>query len=461
VRDVLTCAKERDERRKKKNSKDDPLASLDQKLLSLSSKVGIINGAGPSGTLFPFQVPVSTWIEEATRAIFEGKKHIKLPDDLMDRLVKKGIVMFEERVEAEAVEAGREYKPGKWRRFVTQDVWEKYGHLFEEVFGKVEDDGEDEDEDEDDEDDREMKRRRVDGEEDDEDMSADGNLRTPEMEVDVVGDDGDDRRDKSFWPATELPPLGSGMKRLGALTMRPSPVVVSRWRSSPLRNSYSVESTPMLIDDDTDDNEVTSDEHASTPENETPADVIVNVEDIDTASSSAASGESVPASPRVDLTALPSDTEDEVVEVHSHSASSVSKTPKSTMSSGLKGLGLGLKPSPLALSRRIWAPTAAIIIDGDDDVVVSSGSPNKATIGLSPSSTGRGLGLGVSRSLKRRASDGERRASDGYGSGGSPRGHRSSKSRRVLDEMEDLSGEEVSGSLFLALLVFGSSLCCC
>lgn len=336
-------------------------------------------------------------MENLPWAIFEGNKPTKLSQETLERLVKDRIVKFEQKEAELSKRIGQEYKPGKWKASVSAKVWDRFGYLFEEIYGKIESGAEEQAHD--------RKRRRLDREEKREGMSKlTGSSSNGRDLAASFNEDVDDRRDKNFWPAPEVPPPGFGMKRLGGLTMRPSPAVVSRWRSSPLRHSYSSESTPTLVDDDT-DNDVTSDEHASTPENDVLA--------VDMASA-----ESVPASPHVDLIDLLSDSDDDVIEIPS-------LPKKHSISSGLKGLGLGLKPSPLALSRRTWAPTTAFNDDPDDGMKASQSSTENVLYGSSK---------------KRPAPDGGRRVSDG-----SLRGHRSSKSRKVLDEMEDLSGEEVSG----------------
>lgn len=80
-----------------------------------------------------------------------------------------------------------------------------------------------------------------------------------------VDEDGDDRRDKNFWPA--LPsPQPDHMFRRSWLDLRPNPMHVSRWRapSRPVRSALSMDSTPTLVDDSDD---TASDHHPSTPEN--------------------------------------------------------------------------------------------------------------------------------------------------------------------------------------------------
>ena len=80
-----------------------------------------------------------------------------------------------------------------------------------------------------------------------------------------VDENGDDRRDKTFWPA--LPsPQPEHMFRRSWLDLRPNPMHVSRWRapSKPMRSSASTGSIPTLVDDSDD---AASDHHPSTPEN--------------------------------------------------------------------------------------------------------------------------------------------------------------------------------------------------
>ncbi|OCB86840.1 hypothetical protein A7U60_g6013 [Sanghuangporus baumii] len=168
-----------------------------------------------------------------------------------------------------------------------------------------------------------------------------------------VDEDGDDRRDKTFWPAlTPLPPPGDGIKRTGLLTLRPNPNLISRWRASPLRAAYSSSSTPTLVDDDSDG--ATSDEHPATPENNgarTP-EVMENVE--------------------------------EATDIHEHALSSDEDEEmddddvKKGAGSTLKGLGLISKPNPLTLAKRVWAPPARIVESDCEDLNSSSSQDMKA-----------------------------------------------------------------------------------
>lgn len=162
-----------------------------------------------------------------------------------------------------------------------------------------------------------------------------------------MDEDGDDRRDKSFWPVLPvLPPRHSGTNRIGLLNFRPNPTFISRWRSNPMQYSPSTDSTPTLVDDDT-DNDAASDEHPSTPEN-----------DIDEGRFG-----SVQTVPDV-VDVPPSSEEDEEREVEQ-----LTLAPKNSGPSVLKGLGLIAKPNPVTLAKRTWAP-ALIIADPEDEVTV-------------------------------------------------------------------------------------------
>lgn len=492
VRDYATAGKGR--KRHCHNDNNTPSTS-DRRFLAIN-----LPSATSSDRSTPFQGTVSAWIEETTQAIFEGKRILKMPGDVADRVVKKGIAMFEEKEEEVARKEGREYRPGKWREVVPIEVLERYEHLFVELFGRVVkvEEGEEG------LDGRESKKRKLGGdggrdddddeEEDEDDMQVEDIPSTPEFitiddDDDEEEDDTDDRRDKEFWPTTttttttatttmgvppRLPPPGSGMKRLGALTMRPSPINVSRWRCSPLRNSCysSVEGTPTLVDDDTDNDNTSSsssssslDDHTLTPEEGAgESGAVLTKLQVGTA----IEAESVPVSPQVELVALmQSDTEDEgvggggvrcvgkgdvgtgtglgigrerekdgvVVNRNANRSSSSSSSTSMT----LKGLGLSLKPNPLMLSKRTWAPRAAIIVDDVRDEV----TPGGGGVG----GVGDAL-LGTVSSIPRKRvvapMEGGRRSTDGVYYPHQYRGHRrSSKSRRMIDEMEELSGEEV------------------
>lgn len=176
-----------------------------------------------------------------------------------------------------------------------------------------------------------------------EDVVADEPEHNPFMD-----EDGDDRRDKTFWPALPILPLGGGIRRTGLLNYRPNPTLVSRWRSSPMQLSASTESTPTLVDDDT-DNEATSDEHPSTPENDIDEGHFNNLQ-------------TVPPEP---VEVPPSSEEDEAKEVEE-----LTLPLKKTGPSTLKGLGLITKPNPSTLAKRTWAPLALIIADPEDEVTV-------------------------------------------------------------------------------------------
>ncbi|KLO20359.1 hypothetical protein SCHPADRAFT_2227 [Schizopora paradoxa] len=152
--------------------------------------------------------------------------------------------------------------------------------------------------------------------------------------------DADDRRDKSFWPCLPLPPNGLGVKHLGLLNVRPNPCSISRWRSS----YGSFESTPTLVDDDTDDN--ASDIHPSTPPDNGVNDDIV-VDSIAEVSTTYPLG-----TPEVPPE---SDSESEVVEKI--------PPPKLTVST----IGLFSKPNPVELARRIWAPLTPTVDSAEDD----------------------------------------------------------------------------------------------
>lgn len=158
-----------------------------------------------------------------------------------------------------------------------------------------------------------------------------------------VDEDGDDRRDKTFWPAlTPLPPPGDGIKRTGLLTSRPNPNLISRWRFSPLRPVHSSSSTPTLVDDDSDG--TTSDDHPATPENNgvgTP-EMVGNVEG-------------------------PSDMHDHVLSSDEDEEREGEGRKRATAST-LKGLGLISKPNPLTLSKRVWAPPARIVESDCEDL---------------------------------------------------------------------------------------------
>ena len=174
-----------------------------------------------------------------------------------------------------------------------------------------------------------------------------------------MDEDGDDRRDKTFWPAESsesiLPPLGGGIHRTGFL-LRPNPAFMSRWRSSPvMRYSGSTDSTPTLVDDDT-DNDVASDEHPSTPENEMD-DGRFDTPDVE-------------AELPVECAYVenpPSSEEEEEREVEK-----LTQTPKKPAPTTLKGAGLIIKPNPVTLAKRTWAPSALIIADPEDEVTAPS-----------------------------------------------------------------------------------------
>ncbi|KAH8119207.1 hypothetical protein DFH11DRAFT_1686151 [Phellopilus nigrolimitatus] len=153
----------------------------------------------------------------------------------------------------------------------------------------------------------------------------------------LVDDDGDDRRDKTFWPALpSLPPVGDGIRRTGLLNMRPNPMLVSRWRTSPVRSTHSSDSTPTLVDDDTD--EGTSDEHPATPENNGSTPEVV--ESTETSHD------------------MPPNSDDD--EENENDAEDTARLPKRLTISTFKSFGLIAKPSPLTLSKRVWAPPALI-----------------------------------------------------------------------------------------------------
>lgn len=177
-----------------------------------------------------------------------------------------------------------------------------------------------------------------------------------------VDENGDDRRDKTFWPALpSLPPLGDGIKRTGLLNLRPNPNQVSRWRASPLRASHSLESIPTLVDDDT--SEATSDEHPSTPENRSGLGSTPEVvDDVERHSQDPS-----------EVCEVPPTSDEEEVDRHEHNDS----RPQKTTISAFKGLGLIYKPSPLALSKRIWAPPALIADPDCEDLDSSVSEPSR------------------------------------------------------------------------------------
>ena len=172
-----------------------------------------------------------------------------------------------------------------------------------------------------------------------------------------MDEDGDDRRDKTFWPALPILPLGGGIRRTGLLNFRPNPTLISRWRSSPMQLSASTESTPTLVDDDT-DNEATSDDHPSTPENDIDEGHFNNLQTV----------------PSEAVEVPPSSEEDEEKEVEQ-----LTLPPKKTGPSALKGLGLISKPNPSTLAKRTWAPPALIIADPEDEVTVPQELPEPRT----------------------------------------------------------------------------------
>jgi len=138
--------------------------------------------------------------------------------------------------------------------------------------------------------------------------------------------------------------------------MRPNPTHMSRWRSSALREVHSSESTPTLVDDDT-DNDGASDEHPATPENDHNDAVHVVSPPHEDGGIDRAHPPDVQ-----DKDDAPPSSEDEEEE----GVSEVTQSPKRLVVKSLKGLGLISKPSPLTLSKRIWAPTV-LIADADDD----------------------------------------------------------------------------------------------
>ncbi|EJD03160.1 uncharacterized protein FOMMEDRAFT_140883 [Fomitiporia mediterranea MF3/22] len=173
-----------------------------------------------------------------------------------------------------------------------------------------------------------------------------------------MDDEYDDRRDKTFWPALPpLPPVGEGIKRTGLLNLRPNPNLVSRWRTSPLRAAHSSDSTPTLIDDDTD--ETASDGHPPTPENNGGA----TPEVVDEAERQARHLSVVCDLPPLSDEDEEVDDDGDVVE-------------KKNSVSTLKGLGLISRPNPLVLSKRIWAPPA-LIADPDCEELTHSSSPEQ------------------------------------------------------------------------------------
>lgn len=152
------------------------------------------------------------------------------------------------------------------------------------------------------------------------------------LDNDIV--DADDRRDKSFWPCLPLPPNGLGVKHLGLLNVRPNPCRISRWRSS----YGSSESTPTLVDDDTDDN--ASDIHPSTPPD--------NGDSIVETSSTHPLG--TPEAPP------DSESEGDIVE----------KAPPPKLS--VSTIGLLLRPNPVEMARRIRAPVTPTFDTTVDDL---------------------------------------------------------------------------------------------
>lgn len=170
-------------------------------------------------------------------------------------------------------------------------------------------------------------------------------------------EDGDDRRDKTFWPALPAVAQSEGIKRLGLLNLRPNPHSFSRWRASPLRSVHSSDSTPLLVDDDTDG--TLSDAHPTTPDNN---DGFVSTPEIVEDTPHDSRQNSVPK----DLLSV-SEEDNEVEEVDSDENA---RKPAKLSVSTLKGLGLISKPSPLALSKRIWAPQAQMA-DSEVEIVTS------------------------------------------------------------------------------------------
>ncbi|KAI5123638.1 hypothetical protein M0805_001671 [Coniferiporia weirii] len=187
--------------------------------------------------------------------------------------------------------------------------------------------------------------------------SAASDAVSSSFETPPFSEDGDDRRDKTFWPTLPtLPPPGDGIKRTGLLNVRPNPMHVSRWRASPLCSVHSSDSTPTLVDDDTD--EATSDEHPATPENNDGHGTTPEVVDIGSQSRHPSGSRDVPPASDDD------DDDGNGDEYGEENAEGVFRKPKKLTVSTLKGFGLIAKPSPLTLSKRIWAP-AALIADPD------------------------------------------------------------------------------------------------
>lgn len=230
--------------------------------------------------------------------------------------------------------------------------------------------------------------------------------------------DVDDRRDKDFWPTLPVPPAGVGIKRTGLLLGRPNPNVVSRWRSDLERgNGYSA-NTPNLVADDT-DNEITSDEHPTTPDHDALGDTHVrSMEEVEGVISEDSTGttsdELPPASDAEEDTRVP---------------------PKLTIPT-LKSLGLISRPSPITLSKRIWAPPA-LIADPDDDVAFPPHeqeleAPQRRRTHVSAKASSGQMSLATSSSKN------------------SPRSFRSVKfsesraKKYLFDEYDGSSGEEVN-----------------
>ena len=177
-------------------------------------------------------------------------------------------------------------------------------------------------------------------------------LSTPPREADE-NPAYDDRRDKTFWPVeSSNPPLGLGIKRIGLLYSRPNPALVSRWRSSPMCSAHSSESTPTLVDDDTD--EATSDEHPTTPEHDVRCE---KPDDLETATTCS---RSMIQSDTEDLHPVSDEDEGNEIDGFMQSQERVSAPV-------LKSMGLISKPSPLAIAKRVWAPPALIVADPDDE----------------------------------------------------------------------------------------------
>lgn len=189
------------------------------------------------------------------------------------------------------------------------------------------------------------------------------------------GDDFDDRRDKTFWPALPpMPPVGLGFKRTGLLNMRPNPTVVSRWRYQLSPDSTrSPEGTPNLIDDTDDENDTKSDEHPATPDDmgSTRSAEVVVVDDSDDANSITGHGKHSHSHSRrrsvqnpLDIVTI-SESDNEHDDLDDDDDDDTQFRPNKVLPA-LKKFGLSAKPSPIALSKLKWAPKLKVVDSNED-----------------------------------------------------------------------------------------------